>query len=146
MCVYLGREGRGPSQELFAAPHLTHTQPTFCVCLLCGSFGLCCERRAVPCACCRFTQCGSGFNLDGRRVVVTYRRLLCELLWMRMCRREDVGEATGPRSLQFINHELDSLEDVLRRDANAFLAGSEEVRDGVRIVHPPCSAACVSCS
>jgi hypothetical protein len=61
---------------------------------------------------------------------VAYRRLLCELLWMRMCRREDVGEATGPRSLPFIIHELDALEDVIRRDANAFLAGSEEVRRG----------------
>ena len=32
-CVCLGREGRGPSQELFAALHLMHTQPTFCVCV-----------------------------------------------------------------------------------------------------------------
>ncbi len=76
------------------------------------------------------SQCGSGFNLDGRRALVAYRRYVNELLWMRMVRREDVGEAGGANGISYIDHELETAECLIRRDAPAFLAGPEEV--------PPC--------
>ena len=75
-------------------------------------------------------QVGSGFDLDGRRALVAYRRYLMFLLWFRMSRREDVGEQGGPLSVRYVATELDSLEFIIRRDASAFLAGPEEVWSG----------------
>jgi hypothetical protein len=72
-------------------------------------------------------QSGSGFNLDGRRPLVAYRRFLYLLLWMRVSRREDMGEPGGSRAIMSIDHELGALESIIRRDAGVFLAGSEEV-------------------
>ena len=74
------------------------------------------------------SQVGSGFDLDGRRALVAYRRYLMFLLWMRMVRREDLGEVGGPLAVRYVSCELDSLETIIRKDAGAFLAGPEEVR------------------
>lgn len=73
-------------------------------------------------------QVGSGFDLDGRRALVAYRRYLMFLLWMRMVRREDLGEVGGPLAVRYVSCELDSLETIIRKDAGAFLAGPEEIR------------------
>jgi hypothetical protein len=72
-------------------------------------------------------QIGTAFDLDGRRALVAYRRYLYTLLWVRMLRREDVGEMGGPLAVRYVDNELNSVEDVLRKDAPAFLAGAEEV-------------------
>ncbi len=49
------------------------------------------------------------------------------LLWVRMCRREDVGEAAGPLAIGYMDVELQALESLIRKDAPAFLAGPDEV-------------------
>lgn len=83
----------------------------------------------VLCArlCVRGVQSGNGFSVDGRRALVAYRRYLMLLMYIRMCKREDVGESGGPLSVMQIERELGSLEGIIRTDAPAFLAGPEEV-------------------
>jgi hypothetical protein len=52
------------------------------------------------------------------------------LLWVRMCRREEVGELGGPLAVRYVSTELEAMETIIRKDASAFLAGPEEVRAG----------------